>query len=222
MPTTEKPDLLREVVALADTAWQAGHADGVVRQPLSQCNEAAAFERFAPGARYNASPHPHATEILVLGGSFADDSGRYPVGTYIRNPPGFRNTLFSQEGGLLFVRACHFADDDVARHVVDTAASSWRQGLVAGLRVLPLHTKGTQNVALVDWQPGTYFQPHTHFGGEEILVMAGEFADEYGVYPAGTWIRSPHLSRHTPFSKKGCRIWVKTGHLPVDGTERRT
>ncbi|MEI6182940.1 MAG: cupin domain-containing protein, partial [Polynucleobacter sp.] len=28
------------------------------------------------------------------------------------------------------------------------------------------------------------------------------------------WIRSPHMSLHQPFSKEGCTIFVKTGHLP--------
>jgi hypothetical protein len=31
--------------------------------------------------------------------------------------------------------------------------------------------------------------------------------------PAGTWIRSPHLSQHHPFVDRETVIWVKTGHL---------
>jgi anti-sigma factor ChrR (cupin superfamily) len=67
---------------------------------------------------------------------------------------------------------------------------------------------------LVSWQPNTYFNPHRHYGGEEILVIRGVFEDEHGRYPAGTWIRSPHLSLHQPFSVEGCIIFVKTSHLP--------
>ncbi|MFZ9115295.1 MAG: cupin, partial [bacterium] len=29
----------------------------------------------------------------------------------------------------------------------------------------------------------------------------------------GSWIRSPHMSQHQPFSREGCTILVKTGHL---------
>ena len=37
-------------------------------------------------------------------------------------------------------------------------------------------------------------------------------------YPKGTWIRSPHLSQHKPFTKEeGALIFVKTGHLPIVG-----
>ena len=49
--------------------------------------------------------------------------------------------------------------------------------------------------------------------GEEILVLEGVFSDETGHYPAGSWIRSPHMSLHKPFSQEGCIIFVKTGHL---------
>ena len=60
---------------------------------------------------------------------------------------------------------------------------------------------------------GAAFVPHTHFGGEEILILEGTFIDEKGEYPAGTWIRNPHLSNHNPFVKEGCRILVKVGHM---------
>lgn len=60
---------------------------------------------------------------------------------------------------------------------------------------------------------GTHFQRHTHWGGEEILVLEGEFGDEHGRYPEGTWIRSPHMSQHSPFSESGCPIYVRVGGL---------
>ncbi|PHQ24157.1 hypothetical protein CLH62_18710, partial [Marinobacter guineae] len=66
-----------------------------------------------------------------------------------------------------------------------------------------------------DYRPLTVFQPHRHFGGEEIFVLSGEFCDEHGRYPEGTWIRSPHLSQHHPFVDQETVIWVKTGHLPI-------
>ena len=72
-----------------------------------------------------------------------------------------------------------------------------------------------EHVALVRWAPHTRFQPHRHWGGEEILVLEGVFRDEHGEYPAGSWLRSPHLSRHFPFVDEPTVIWVKVGHLPV-------
>jgi anti-sigma factor ChrR (cupin superfamily) len=52
--------------------------------------------------------------------------------------------------------------------------------------------------------------------GEEILVLSGVFEDEHGRYLAGTWLCSPHMSRHQSFSREGCTIFVKAGHLPIE------
>ena len=78
---------------------------------------------------------------------------------------------------------------------------------------MPLHEHKGESVALVKWPAGEKFQPHTHFGGEEILVLSGEFIDEHGRYPAGSWIRSPHMSQHCPFVEQETVILVKVGHL---------
>jgi len=113
----------------------------------------------------------------------------------------------------LFVKLRHLSPDDKERVVVDTRRTSWFQGMVSGLTVLPLSEFGTSHTAMVRWAPATYFNPHRHYGGEEIFVVEGVFSDEHGSYTQGSWIRSPHLSQHTPFSVEGCVILVKTGHL---------
>jgi anti-sigma factor ChrR (cupin superfamily) len=83
-----------------------------------------------------------------------------------------------------------------------------------GLTVLPLHEHDPEHVALVRWAPSTRFRRHRHWGGEEILVLDGVFEDEHGTYPKGSWLRSPHLSEHDPFTGlDGALIYVKTGHL---------
>jgi anti-sigma factor ChrR (cupin superfamily) len=101
------------------------------------------------------------------------------------------------------------------RLVIDTRRALWMPGLVTGLEVMPLHSWGSEQVALVRWAPKTWFQPHGHPGGEEILVLEGVFQDERRSYPAGTWLRNPPSSSHRPRSEAGCTIWVKTGHLPA-------
>jgi anti-sigma factor ChrR (cupin superfamily) len=62
--------------------------------------------------------------------------------------------------------------------------------------------------------PDQSFAEHIHGGGEEIFVLKGVFHDEHGLYPPGTWIRSPRYSKHAPFTKsEGAIIYVKTGLL---------
>jgi anti-sigma factor ChrR (cupin superfamily) len=80
----------------------------------------------------------------------------------------------------------------------------------------PLYRRGGEFgpvTSLVRYAPGCAFPEHTHPEGEEILVLEGEFGNEHGRYPEGTWIRSPHMSEHTPFSETGCLIYVLVGGL---------
>ena len=107
-----------------------------------------------------------------------------------------------------------FAGDDLQPVRIATRAEPWRQGLVPGLSVMPLHEHGGISTALVRWAPNTRFHAHAHPGGEEILVLDGVFCDEMDVYPQGSWLRSPRWSRHAPFTgPEGALIYVKVGHL---------
>lgn len=198
--------------------WLPSPSPGVWRKPLAR--EAAehghttSIVRFAPGSRFPRHEHPLGEEILVLEGTFSDEHGDYPAGTYFRNPPGSGHSPFSRDGCTLFVKLDQFAPKDTASVRVDTRNTPWLPGQ-GGLEVMPLHSFAGEHVALVKWPPGERFQPHRHFGGEEILVLSGEFRDEFGSYPAGTWLRSPHMSQHYPYVDVETVIWVKVGHLPV-------
>lgn len=63
--------------------------------------------------------------------------------------------------------------------------------------------------SIVRYAPGSQFSAHGHPGGEEFLVLDGVFSDERGDYPAGTYVRNPSGSRHAPFSREGCTLFVK-------------
>ncbi len=63
--------------------------------------------------------------------------------------------------------------------------------------------------SIVRYAPGSQFAAHTHAGGEEFLVLEGIFQDEHGDYPAGSYIRNPPTTHHTPGSAPGCVIFVK-------------
>jgi anti-sigma factor ChrR (cupin superfamily) len=207
----------RFVVRPGDEAWVPSPVAGVERQMLDRVGgevaRATSFVRYAKGSRFSPHVHEEGDEFFVLEGTFEDEHGAYPKGTYVRNPPGSAHAPFSEDGCTIFVKLRQIAPLDTAHVVVGTAVGRWLPGLVPGLSVMPLHEFGTEGVALVRWAPDTVFKPHTHFGGEEILVLDGTFEDEHGSYPAGTWLRNPSMSKHHPFTKEGCTIWVKTGHL---------
>lgn len=207
----------RAVVRPEDYAWAPSPAAGVERMMLDRVGDevarATSLVRFAPGSRFDAHSHGGGEEFLVLEGVFSDETGDFPAGSYVRNPIGTSHTPHTDPGCTILVKLHQFAEDDTAHFSVDTKTAAFRPGLVEGLSVLPLHTASNENVALVRWAPGTKFTPHQHWGGEEIFVLEGTFQDEHGDYPAGSWLRSPHLSTHAPWSDEGCLIYVKTGHL---------
>ena len=212
---------MRIVARAADAAWTPSPQSGVDRRMLDRVGgevaRATSIVRYAPGSRFDRHVHAGGEEILVLDGVFSDESGDHAAGSYLRNPPGSAHAPFSHEGCLLFVKLRQFAPDDLVSVRRDTRSLPWRQGLVPGLSVMPLHSHDGVNTALVRWAPNTRFNAHVHPGGEEILVLDGVFSDDGGDYPAGTWLRSPRWSRHAPFTgPAGALIFVKVGHLGVD------
>jgi len=207
------------VVQKADKAvWTASPLPGVDRRMLDRLGDEVAWAtsivRYAAGSHFDRHVHGGGEEILVLEGVFSDEHGDYSAGTYLRNPPGTSHAPFSREGCTLFVKLWQFAADDAEPVVIDTSSAIWHPGLVPGLSVMPLHEHDGVSTALVRWAPETRFNTHMHPGGEEVLVLDGVFRDEDGDYPAGTWLRSPRWSRHTPFTgQEGARIYVKVGAI---------
>src|SRR5579863_6966296 len=63
--------------------------------------------------------------------------------------------------------------------------------------------------SLVRYAAQSVFPRHAHALGEEFLVLDGVFSDEQGDYPAGTYVRNPPGSRHSPRTGPGCTILVK-------------
>ena len=199
--------------------WIASPLAGVDRKMLDRVGEevarATSIVRYAPRSHFSAHTHGGGEEFLVLDGVFSDENGDYPAGTYVRNPIGSRHTPHSDSGCTIFVKLQQFDERDVEHKVIHSRAAAFEPGVAEGLSVLSLHEFDGEHTALVRWAAGSRFRRHSHFGGEEILVLEGTFQDELGDYPAGSWLRNPHGSEHTPFSDEGCLIYVKVGHLPL-------
>src|SRR6056297_2598515 len=64
---------------------------GVRRRMLDRIgNEVAratTIVRFDPGSAFSAHTHDGGEEYLVLDGTFQDEDGDFPAGSYVRNPP---------------------------------------------------------------------------------------------------------------------------------------
>ncbi len=100
-------------------------------------------------------------------------------------------------------------DERVAVHA---AQIPWQASPMAGVDRRMLDRIGgevARATTIVRYAPGSHFSPHVHTGGEEFLVLEGVFQDEHGDFPAGSYIRNPPQSSHTPGSELGCTIFVK-------------
>ena len=72
---------------------------------------------------------------------------------------------------------------------------------------------------IVRYAPESRFSEHTHTGGEEFIVLDGVFSDEHGDFPAGSYVRNPPTSAHSPHSENGTTIFVKLWQFqPEDRT----
>ena len=96
--------------------------------------------------------------------------------------------------------------------VINTADLDWNLSPIPGIERKYLDRVGDEVAkasSLVKYSPKSSFTEHTHGRGEEILVLEGAFSDENGDYSAGTYIRNPPNSKHAPYSKEGCVLFVK-------------
>jgi anti-sigma factor ChrR (cupin superfamily) len=109
---------------------------------------------------------------------------------------------------------------DFSRRVlVNSADLPWHGSPSAGVERRMLDRIGDEvarATSIVRFAAGHSFAPHTHGGGEEFLVLDGVFQDEHGDYPAGSYVRNPPTTRHTPGSAGGCTIFVKLWQFDPD------
>jgi hypothetical protein len=55
--------------------------------------------------------------------------------------------------------------------------------------------------------------------GIEILGLEGDFTDEVDRFTRESWLRLPPGSTlRAKAGAKGCKVWVKSGHLPLGRT----
>ncbi len=102
--------------------------------------------------------------------------------------------------------------DFTARALVHADSLDWAKSPMKGVHRRLLDRVGgevARATSLVKYAPGSHFSPHVHTGGEEFIVLEGVFQDEHGDFPAGSYIRNPPESSHTPGSNPGCVIFVK-------------
>ncbi len=112
-------------------AWVASPQAGVERMMLDRVGleqaRATSIVRYAPDSHFPPHRHPGGEEILVLDGTFSDETGDFPAGWYLRNPDGTAHQPSSAEGALIFVKL-----RQMARRATTVSCASIRAAHRAG------------------------------------------------------------------------------------------
>ena len=121
----------RAVMHTSTMEWQASPSGTVWRKRLhlvgsAEAGQVTSLVRYEPNASFPAHDHPEGEEILVLEGTFYDEHGDWPAGTYLLNPEGFRHAPFSKEGCMLFVKLRQYSG--VGRQHVATRTDELSHG----------------------------------------------------------------------------------------------
>jgi anti-sigma factor ChrR (cupin superfamily) len=173
---------------------------------------ASSIVRYQPRSRFHSHRHDLGEEFLVLEGAFSDEQGHYPVGTYVRNPPGSSHAPFSTEGCVIFVKLRQMRDDEHESVRVLPANQRWCDTQNHARALLYANSRIT--VTLERLQPGAKLSERSAPGGEEILVVAGNIRSaEYGPLATWSWLRNPVATHPSMATDAGALLWIKRGHL---------
>ncbi len=169
---------------------------------------ATSIVRYAPGSRFPVHGHELGEEFLVLDGVFSDESGDYPIGSYVRNPPGSSHAPHSDDGCVIFVKLRQFDRADLEQFSVDTGSESlWQDN------VLPLHSFGPERVRMLRLATGQSLAVGDEPGGVELLVVSGSLLLDGDRYPPTSWLRFPDGDAVTVSADVASVVWLKSGHL---------
>lgn len=209
---------VRASVDSASLDWAPSPLPGVERRMLERDGDEVArvtsLVRYARGSRFFGHTHTGGEEFLVLEGTFSDDHGDFPAGTYVRNPIGSSHVPHSDDGCLIFVKLWWMHPDDQAFVRIDTTDESlWHAAYIAGVDAMDLHDFGEESDALYRLAKGAVLPARDLPGGEEIFVLEGMCRDEKGTYAEGAWLRTPIGAAPALHTDSGCRLYVKRGHL---------
>jgi anti-sigma factor ChrR (cupin superfamily) len=197
---------VRVAVHAAKAPWVPSPAQGVDRRMLFRIGDeiarATSIVRFAPGSRFPMHVHGGGEEILVLDGVFQDETGDYPAGSYLRNPPGTAHAPRSDDGCVLFVKLWQFRKDEQ-----DSVAL--KPNDAGGV----LYDAPTERVWIENWAPGANITP-ANVDGLELLVLAGSLSDGAETFEPLSWLRlPPSQPLDGAAGAEGATLWLKAGPL---------
>jgi anti-sigma factor ChrR (cupin superfamily) len=205
---------LPAIVGSDEYQWVSSPKAGVSRMMLDrigdECARATSIVKYEPGSAFSRHAHPGGEEIFVLDGVFSDETGDYPAGWYLRNPPGSSHAPSSRDGATIFVKLRQMTPADGATVRIDTRdPSNWH--VRPGRRICHLYARGREHVALHTVESGHAILPAWR-GCLELLVLDGAISLAKARYAAGSWLRLPNNNHeNVPLAASHTTVWLKTG-----------
>lgn len=205
------------IVHAAKLDWARSPAAGVDRRMLyrvgGEVARATSIVRYAPGSAFPRHVHSGGEEILVLEGTFQDEHGDYPAGSYFRNPPGTSHEPAAAGGCTIFVHLWQFREGDraqIVRQPGEGIPAPLREGASAARL---LFEDGAERVATEDWRAGATVTVGNERGLEFILLPGSVQAngEELGVQGWGRLPAGQDLT--ATVGPEGARIWIKDAPL---------
>ncbi len=183
------------IVAGGDLPWIASPLPGVDRRMLErdggEVARVTSLVRYAPESRFSEHVHGGGEDFLVLDGTFSDQYGDFPAGTYVRNPVGSRHAPHSDEGCLIFVKLWWMQPEDQDFVRIDTTSAEGWQEVSPGVTAKALHAWRHEVVEFLRLADGASLPERDISGGEEILVVDGVVEDGDGRHGRFAWLRRP-------------------------------
>lgn len=195
---------------------------GVNRFMLDRIGEekarATTIVEYKPNSKFPPHTHIGGEEFIVLEGTFRDEFGDFPEGTYVRNPIGSEHAPWVEEDGCtIYVKLLQMADtgegtDPLHVSLDQSAGTSHSYGTHLHL----YSNKETGEEVGIYWLEANEPIPHTQgLDGEELLVIKGSVKYESEIFEKWGWLRFPPVSSRSPVvaGPNGAQIFCKSNHL---------
>jgi hypothetical protein len=149
----------------------------------------------------------------VVEGVFQDEHGRYPAGSYFRNPPGTSHVPASEDGCTIFVRLWQFRAADQAQIVRQPGEGLNVEPRPGASTAIVLFDDGYEEVRIEEWIADKDVTV-TNERGLEFLVLSGSLVVSGERLEAQSWGRLPaRMPLRAVVGPQGARVWMKDATL---------
>lgn len=196
-------------------AWQSSPMAGVLRKPLAreeaERGHATSIVCYQPGSVFRPHPHPLGEEILVIEGTFSDETGSYPAGSYFRNPPGSSHAPYSKEGCLLLVKLHQFQESDLNQCYHAPVAFWQEEGHDASQLLYRYQQESVWLVRLSE--DSDLLESLALADSVEIFVVSGQAFYGNFALTTGSWMREANFRLQDWRVGTSTLLWIKSGHF---------